>query len=80
VVIFTPLSLFLGETAPGIHCTRIGGWVGPIAGLDLAEKRKITFPYQESNTESDAKGKGILIIVKLLWIIMIHILLTGRKK
>jgi hypothetical protein len=30
---FTP-----GETAPGTNC--IGGWVGPLAGLDDVEKRK----------------------------------------
>jgi hypothetical protein len=35
---FTP-----GERAPGTHW--IGGWVGPIAGLDDVEKRKfLTLP------------------------------------
>jgi hypothetical protein len=29
-----------GERAPGNHW--IGGWVGPRAGLDSAEKRKIS--------------------------------------
>jgi hypothetical protein len=32
----------LGERAPGIRW--IGGWVGPIAGLDEVEKRKFLTP------------------------------------
>jgi hypothetical protein len=34
------------EIVPGTRC--IGDWVGPRAGLDSVEKRKI-FPCQESN-------------------------------
>jgi hypothetical protein len=34
---FTP-----GERAPGTHW--IGGWVGPRAGLDDVEKRKLILP------------------------------------
>jgi hypothetical protein len=34
-----PCRLTPGETAPGTHWE--GGWVGPKAGLDAAEKRKI---------------------------------------
>jgi hypothetical protein len=33
-----PGSFTAGEKAPGTHW--IGGWVGPRAGLDAAEKRK----------------------------------------
>jgi hypothetical protein len=34
-------------------CTHsIGGWVGPRARLNLTEKRKISFPYRESNPDS----------------------------
>jgi len=32
----------------GTHWT--GGWVGPRAGLDAAEKRKIPSPYRKSNS------------------------------
>jgi hypothetical protein len=39
-----------GETAHGTHW--IGGWVGPRAGLDIMEKGKISFSYQESNPYS----------------------------
>jgi hypothetical protein len=38
------------ETALGIHF--IGGWVGPIAGLDIMEKRKISCPYWELTPDS----------------------------
>jgi hypothetical protein len=48
VLSFTPLLLFSGETAPGTHY--IEGWVGPGAGLEVVEKRKISCLYQESNT------------------------------
>jgi hypothetical protein len=34
------------ETSDGTHC--IGGWVGPKAGLEAVEKRKISRPCQES--------------------------------
>jgi hypothetical protein len=27
----------------------IGGWIGPTASLDILEKRKISFPYQDLN-------------------------------
>jgi hypothetical protein len=30
----------------------IGGWIGSRAGLDVSEKRKISFPYHESKPES----------------------------
>jgi hypothetical protein len=38
-----------GERAPGTHW--IGGWVGPRAGLDAAEKRKIPLPYRKWNPD-----------------------------
>jgi hypothetical protein len=41
-----PGSFATGETAPGVHC--IGGWVGPRAGLEDVEKRKLlTLPGLE---------------------------------
>jgi hypothetical protein len=35
----SPVALAPGERVPGTHW--IGGWVGPRAGLDAVEKRKI---------------------------------------
>jgi hypothetical protein len=37
-VSFVPRPLYLRERAPGTHW--IGGWVGPIVGLDALEKRR----------------------------------------
>jgi len=36
-----------GVRAPDTH--RIGGWVGPRAGLDVVSKRKRPCPYRKSN-------------------------------
>jgi hypothetical protein len=33
----------------------IAGWVGPSAGLDSVEKRKICRPYRESNPGRSAR-------------------------
>jgi hypothetical protein len=33
---------------PGTHCK--GGWVDLRAGLDVLEKKNISFPYWESNS------------------------------
>jgi hypothetical protein len=38
VISFAPLLLYSKERAPGTHW--IGGWVGPIPGLDVVENRK----------------------------------------
>jgi hypothetical protein len=35
------------EKEPGTHW--IGNWIGPISGLDVLKKRKISCPYRESN-------------------------------
>jgi hypothetical protein len=41
-----PIALPPGERAPGTHW--VGGWVGPRAGLDNVEKRKLlTLPRLE---------------------------------
>jgi len=39
VVSFTLRPLYPGERAPGAYW--IGGWVGPITGLDTVTKKKI---------------------------------------
>jgi hypothetical protein len=46
VVSFTPLPFY----APVPSC--VGSWVGARAGLDVAEKEKISFHYQELNPNS----------------------------
>jgi hypothetical protein len=45
--LFSPTTLPPGEGAPGTHW--MGGWVGPRVDLDAVEKRKISYPYRESN-------------------------------
>ena len=46
-----PASLIPGKY-PSTHL--VGGWMGPIAGLDFLEKRKITFSYRKSNPGSSS--------------------------
>jgi hypothetical protein len=40
--------------SPGPHLT--GGWMGSRAGLDAVEKRKISYPYRESNLGRPARS------------------------
>jgi hypothetical protein len=47
-----PGRFTLGEIALGTHW--IGGWVGPRAGLDAVEKRKILY-YRGSNPARPAR-------------------------
>jgi hypothetical protein len=50
VVSVTPRPRFTpGERTPGTHCT--GGWVGPRAGLDTADRGKILCPRRGSNPD-----------------------------
>jgi hypothetical protein len=50
VVSVTPRPRFTpGEKTPGTHCT--GGWVGPRAGLDTEDRRKILCPRRGSNPD-----------------------------
>jgi hypothetical protein len=42
-----PQLLYPSETVPGIH--RIGSWMGPTAGLDFLEKKKIPCFCQDLN-------------------------------
>jgi hypothetical protein len=43
-----------GERVPGTHW--IGGWLGPIAGLDAVANRKILSPCRESNSGCPARS------------------------
>jgi hypothetical protein len=45
-----------GRFTPGIHW--IGGWVGPRAGLDAVEMRKIV-QYRESNRGHQARSPSL---------------------
>jgi hypothetical protein len=54
-------AVLLKETAPGTHC--IGGWLSPRAGLDIVDKRKISYPCQKWNPYSSA----VQPIAYLLW-------------
>jgi hypothetical protein len=47
---FTLRPLYPRVKSPGTHW--IGGWVGPTAGVYLAEKRKLSCSYRESNPDS----------------------------
>jgi hypothetical protein len=49
-----PGRFFPGERGPGIHWR--GAWVGPRAGLDAVEKRKISCPCRGSNPGSPARS------------------------
>jgi hypothetical protein len=51
------------EIVPGTHW--IGGWVGPRAGLDAMEKRKISFPCWESNPGSHPAYRAVTIPTEL---------------
>jgi hypothetical protein len=51
--IFTPRPLYAKERAPDTNW--IGGWVGPRAGLDAVEWRKIVCPCRESNPGRPAR-------------------------
>jgi hypothetical protein len=48
-----PATLTLRERIPGAHWMR--GWVGHKAGLDIVEKRKISWPFQELNPGRPAR-------------------------
>jgi hypothetical protein len=49
---FTP-----GEGTPGTHW--IGGWVGPRAGLDAGDRRKILCPCRGSNPDRPARSQTL---------------------
>jgi hypothetical protein len=45
-----------GERAPSAHW--LGGWVGPVTGLDAMEKRNM-FPYKETNPGHPVAGPSL---------------------
>jgi hypothetical protein len=45
------------ESAPGTHCA--GGWVGPRAGLDATEGRKMSYACRESNFGRPARKPSL---------------------
>jgi hypothetical protein len=58
VVRVTPRPRFTpGERTPSTHCTR--GWVGPRAGLDAGDSRKILCPCQGSNLDRPARSQTL---------------------
>ena len=50
----TPGYFTLGERGPGIHC--IGSWVGPRAGLDVSENRRISRPCRDSSQDRPVRS------------------------
>jgi hypothetical protein len=62
VVSVTPRPRFCpGEGTPGAHCT--GGWVGPIAGLDIEARGKILLPLPGIQPRSPGRLALILSTV-----------------
>jgi hypothetical protein len=72
----TSVSLFVNLTLDGgewsalprekrssIHCTR--GWVGLEAGMYVKEKGKISFPYQNSNSDPRVVHPAIAVQTEL---------------
>jgi hypothetical protein len=57
MVSFIPRPLYSGERSPGTHWIR--GCVGPRAGLDAEEKRKIPSPRRESNSHLPARSQSL---------------------
>jgi hypothetical protein len=53
-------ALPTGKKVPGTH--RIGGWVGPRAGLDAVVERKILSPCRDSKTGRPALSSFIIVI------------------
>jgi hypothetical protein len=52
VVTFVPLQLNYRGNPPPPPNTIIGNWVCSRAGLDVTQKRKISYPYRKSNPVS----------------------------
>jgi hypothetical protein len=66
MVSFVPWPLYPKERTPSTHW--IGGCVGPRAGPDIVEKRKIPCPYQESNPSHPARS--LSLCWKLSWLLL----------
>jgi hypothetical protein len=53
-----PDALPLGKELPGSHW--IGGWVGPIDGLDAVKKRKISAPARNQILAVQPVARGYI--------------------
>jgi hypothetical protein len=47
------------EVSGELHAHFTGGWVGPRAGLDTVEKRKVFCPFRESNPGRPARSPSL---------------------
>jgi hypothetical protein len=45
------------ERVPDTHW--VGGWVGPVVGLDTVSKRKIPSPCRDSNSDRPARSQSL---------------------
>jgi hypothetical protein len=69
MVSFMLLPLHPGDRAPTTHW--IGGGIGPRAGLDTMEKRKISYPCQKLNPSHPANGL-VAVLTELSQLLGLH--------
>jgi hypothetical protein len=59
----------------GTHCT--AGWVDPWAGVDVLEKRKISYPYPDSNPRPSSQLR-VAIPTMPLWLLSVNVTPVAR--